>query len=89
MLATLVIRINPPPLLPLLGYVYLIGLLSFVAAVTVAILHYGLYDIDFSIGRTLAHGALVICITLIYIGVVVGLARSRIQPANRICSCRW
>jgi signal transduction histidine kinase len=39
----------------------------------VAVLHYRLYDIDFFISRTLAYGALGVCITLIYIGVVVGI----------------
>jgi signal transduction histidine kinase len=53
--------------------VYLIGLGAFVATVTVAILRYRLYDIDLVISRTLVYGALGVCITITYVGVVAGI----------------
>jgi signal transduction histidine kinase len=68
-----VIRLNPPGLLPFLGYVYLVGLLTFVATVSVAILRHRLYDVDLFVSRTLAYGALAVCISVLYIGVVAGV----------------
>ena len=72
-LATLMVRIAPPFRIPFLGIAYLIGLGAFVAAVTVAILRYRLYDIDLFISRTLVYAALGLCITITYIGVVAGV----------------
>jgi len=46
---------------------------SFGVAVTVAIFRHRLYDVDLFISRTLAYGALGVCITVVYIGVVVGV----------------
>jgi signal transduction histidine kinase len=71
--ATLIVRINPAALTPYLGYIYLTGLLSFVAAVSVAILRYRLYDIDVVISRAMVYGGLAVCITVIYVGVVAGV----------------
>jgi signal transduction histidine kinase len=72
-LATLVLRINPAFLTSWLGVVHVIGLCTFVAAVTVAMLRYRLYDIDLVISRALVYGGLAACITVIYVGVVVGI----------------
>src|SRR5262249_33119001 len=41
-LVTVIVRVNPPGWTPFLGYLYLTGLLAFVAAVSVAILRYRL-----------------------------------------------
>jgi signal transduction histidine kinase len=73
LLARLAIRINPPVLTPFLGYIDLVGLLAFVAAVSVAILRYRLYDIDLVINRALVYGGLGACITVTYVGVVAGV----------------
>jgi len=43
------------------------------AAMAIAILKYRLYDIDIVISRTLLYGSLAAFITLVYIGIVVGL----------------
>ena len=45
----------------------------FLAAVSVAILKYRLYDIDVVISRTLVYGALAAFITAVYVGIVVGI----------------
>ena len=82
-LATLAVRVNPAFLTPFLGIIYLTGLVAFVAAVTVAILRYRLYDIDLVISRAIVYGALGLCITATYIAVVAGvgtLAGTRGEP---------
>ena len=71
--ARLAIRINPPVLTGFLGYMDLVGLLAFVAAVSVAILRHRLYDIDLVINRALVYGGLGACITVTYVGVVAGV----------------
>jgi hypothetical protein len=43
------------------------------ASFGVAILKYGLYEIDVFISRTLVYGALAALITAIYVGIVVGI----------------
>jgi signal transduction histidine kinase len=72
-LATVVIRLNPPGLTAWLGFVHVAGLGAFVAAVTVAILRYRLYEVDLVISRALVYGALGVCITIVYVGVVAGV----------------
>ncbi len=71
--ARLAIRINPPVLTGFLSYLDLIGLLAFVAAVSVAILRYRLYDIDLVINRALVYGGLGACITVTYVAIVAGV----------------
>jgi signal transduction histidine kinase len=48
-------------------------MLSLPAATTVAILKYRLYDIDVVISKTVVYGALAAFVTLVYIGIVVGI----------------
>ncbi|MFN2464593.1 MAG: histidine kinase [Candidatus Dormibacteria bacterium] len=52
-------------------FISMIGLIPIAAAV--AILKYRLYDVDIVISRTVAYGALAVIITLVYIGIVVGV----------------
>ena len=80
-------RVNPAFLTPFLGIVYLTGLVAFVAAVTVAILRYRLYDVDLVISRALVYGALGVCITTTYVAVVAGvgtLAGTRGEPGSNL-----
>jgi signal transduction histidine kinase len=72
-LATLALRLNPPFLTPYLAIIHLVGLVTFVAGVSVAILRYRLYEVDVFINRALVYGALGVCITITYVGVVAGL----------------
>ena len=46
---------------------------TFLAAVSVAILKYRLYDIDLVLSRALVYGALAAFITAVYVGIVVGI----------------
>jgi signal transduction histidine kinase len=52
-----------------------LGLLSLPVAAGVAILKYRLYDIDVVINKTVVFGALAAFITLLYVGIVVGVGR--------------
>ncbi len=57
-------------------------------AIAVAILRYRLYDIDLVLNRTLAYGGLAVAITVIYVGIVVGIGSliGRAGQANLILS---
>jgi len=48
-------------------------ILSLPAATAVAILRYRLYDIDVVINKTVVYGALAAFVTLVYVGIVVGI----------------
>jgi signal transduction histidine kinase len=52
-----------------------LGLLSLPVAAGIAILKYRLYDIDLVINKTVVFGALAAFITLLYVGIVVGVGR--------------
>jgi signal transduction histidine kinase len=43
------------------------------AAIGLAVMKYGLYDIDLFISRTLVYGALAVMITAVYVGIAVGI----------------
>jgi len=64
-----------PPTLVSVGTLIIgsVGAVGFPVAILVAILKYGLYDIDVVISRTLVYGALAAFITLVYVGIVVGV----------------
>jgi signal transduction histidine kinase len=47
--------------------------ISLVAAVAIAILKYRLYDVDVVINKTLVYGSLAAFVTVVYVGIVVGL----------------
>ncbi len=50
-----------------------IGLAGFPIAIAIAILKYGLYQIDVIISKALAYGLLSAALTAVYIGIVVGI----------------
>jgi hypothetical protein len=50
-----------------------IGFTALAACIGVAVLKYGLYDIDFIISRALIYGALAVLITAVYVGIAVGI----------------
>ena len=68
--------------LPLNDLIVSIVLLAIPASMAIAVFKYRLYEIDLVINRALVYGALALFITVVYVGVVVGigaLARSRGQ----------
>jgi hypothetical protein len=48
-------------------------LLAFPAAIGLAIMRHGLYDIDVFISRALVYGSLAVFITAVYVGIAVGI----------------
>lgn len=52
---------------------FAVGLLAVPVSIGVALLKYRLYDIDVVINKTVVYGALAAFITLVYVGVVVGI----------------
>src|SRR3989440_1268820 len=68
--------------LPLNDLVVSLVLLAIPASIAIAVFKYRLYEIDLVINRALVYGALALFITIVYVGVVVGigtLVRSRGQ----------
>ena len=57
----------------LVGVTSVIGSLAFYTALAIAILKYRLYDIDIVMNKALVYGALAVFISLLYVGVVVGI----------------
>jgi len=79
----------PPVHASLAGAIAAVGILLLVAlgipaAIGVAVLKYRLYDLDVVINKTVVYGALALFITVVYVGIVVGvgsLAGSTGNPA--------
>ena len=55
------------------GFALVIGLTVVPVGIAIAVLRYRLYDIDVIINRALVYGALAAMITVIYVGIVVGV----------------
>jgi hypothetical protein len=62
----------PPPWGEIFGVVTTIGFAAMPVAVGVAVLRYGLYDIDVIINRTLVYGSLTFLLALVYFSGVAG-----------------
>jgi signal transduction histidine kinase len=63
-----------PLIISLLAFVFfLIMAVGLPATIGIAILKYRLYDIDIVINKTVVYGALAAFITLVYVGIVVGI----------------
>ena len=60
---------------------YVLALLGIPVSITIAILRYGLYDIDRIISRTLTYGLLTAGLALTYLALVVGL-QTLLRPVN-------
>jgi signal transduction histidine kinase len=58
---------------PWSNVLFTLMILSLPAATAVAILKYRLYDVDVVINKTVVYGALAAFVTLVYVGVVVGI----------------
>ncbi|MEO6797126.1 MAG: sensor histidine kinase [Candidatus Dormibacter sp.] len=75
---------HPDWLGALIALVMLLGFtFGIPGAIVVAILRYRLYEIDVVLNRTLVYGALAVFITVVYVGIVVGIGSligSRGQP---------
>jgi signal transduction histidine kinase len=67
------IQFVPMALPSYLGWLMGIGLLGIPTASGIAILKYRLYDIDVVINKTVVYGALAAFVTLVYVGIVVGI----------------
>jgi signal transduction histidine kinase len=72
-LIAILVQFFPAVLPEAFGLLMAVGLLAVPVASGVAILKYRLYDIDLVINKTLVYGALAVFVTLVYIGIVVGI----------------
>jgi signal transduction histidine kinase len=72
-LIAILVQFLPAVLPEAFGLLMAVGLLAVPVASGVAILKYRLYDIDLVINKTLVYGALAVFVTLVYIGIVVGI----------------
>jgi hypothetical protein len=61
--------------------VYTVAILGIPVSITLAILRYGLYDIDRILNRTLVYGFLTAALAAVYFGLVVGL-QALLRPVN-------
>jgi signal transduction histidine kinase len=71
LLIPVTLALNGVPILDKLSFVIAVPALAI--SIGLAVLRYGLYDIDVVISRTLVYGALAAFITAVYIGIVVGI----------------
>lgn len=68
-----VLRGTDPLIASLIQLISVVSVASFPVALGLAILKYRLYDIDLVISRTFVYGSLALFITLVYVGIVVGI----------------
>ena len=68
--------------------VTVIGLAGFPIAIAVAILKYGLYQIDVIINRAVSYGLLSAALTAVYAGIVVGIGAGRRRRDRPVLSRR-
>jgi signal transduction histidine kinase len=71
LLIPVTLALNGVPILDKLSFVIAVPALAI--SIGLAVLRYGLYDIDVVISRTLVYGALAALITAVYVGIVVGI----------------
>lgn len=63
-----------------------VSILTVPVAIGIGVLKYRLYDVDLVISKTLVYGALALFITLVYVGIVVGVGAAVGSQGNALLS---